>query len=161
MKFILPLILIMLTALTVSAQVTPPITGDVVAPPPAQNDTDKYPNVVADAIDPEPDTNPYMLVEEPPMFPGGDSAWRAFVNNSIRYPQMAKEQGIQGNVYVRFVVERDGSITNVEVLKHPNSKDLANEARRIVMISPKWTPGKQGGKVVRTAVVQPIRFRLN
>lgn len=160
MKSVLTAIITLFAIVQLRAQVTaPPTTDQVPLPNTVQGDTDRV--VIPDAIDPPPDTNPYFVVEEPPMFPGGDSAWRAFVNNSLRYPQMAKEQGVQGNVYVRFVVERDGSVTNVEILKHPNSNDLANEARRIVMSSPNWIPGKHAGKVVRTSVVQPIRFRLN
>lgn len=113
--------------------------------------------VAPDAIDPEPDTNPYFVVEEPPMFPGGDSAWRIFVMKTMRHPNPE----VEGTVYVRFIVERDGAVTNVEVLKHPNSQALALEARTIVMSSPNWTPGKEHGKVVRCSVVQPIRFTLH
>jgi periplasmic protein TonB len=170
MKTLLTLFIALFTLMQLSAQVPPrlivdesvPVPDDdvVVIPPDPINDTDEI-VLPPDAIDPGPDTNPYMFVDEPPVFPGGDSAWNRYVNSVMSYPADPLAAGQQGTVYVQFVVETDGSVTNVVVRKHPNSQQLADEAKRIVSSSPKWIPGKQNGRAVRVQMIQPIRFKLN
>jgi periplasmic protein TonB len=94
-----------------------------------------------------------------PEFPGGQVALNKYLANNIRYPEIAKEMGIEGTVYIGFVIETDGSVSNVVVKKsvHPS---VDAEAKRVVMQMPKWSPGKQNGKPVRVRMVTPVKFRL-
>ena len=78
---------------------------------------------------------------------------------NIQYPPLAEENNITGRVIIRFVIERDGTVSNVEALSSPD-KLLTDEAVRVVSKSPKWTPGEQRGKKVRVAVIVPIDFQL-
>ena len=82
------------------------------------------------------------------------------INKTVRYPEIAQEMGIQGKVYMRFVIEKDGSITNIEVLRSPD-RNLEKEALRIINKLPKMTPGKQRGRPVRVPFSIPITFKLN
>ena len=92
-----------------------------------------------------------------PQFPGGDvTKWLA---KNTRYPMIAQENGIQGKVFVQFVIEKDGSISNVKVLR-PVDPSLDKEAIRVVSSMPKWKPGKQRGKAVRVSYTVPINFQL-
>ena len=102
---------------------------------------------------------PFEVVEEQPEFPGGMDAFRRYLQDHLRYPESAQDAGIQGKVIVRFVVERDGSATAVEVFKGVDPA-LDKEAVRVVKSIPKWKPGKQQGKPVRTRYVIPIVFSL-
>jgi protein TonB len=86
-------------------------------------------------------------VEEMPEFPGGVQALYEFINSKIRYPAIARENGIEGTVYVQFVVGADGTVSQVEVLRGPGG-GLNEEAMRVVGLLPKWKPGKQRGKAV-------------
>ncbi|HPK05496.1 MAG TPA: energy transducer TonB [Bacteroidales bacterium] len=101
----------------------------------------------------------FIVVEDAPQYPGGDEARIRFLNDNIRYPQMARESGIQGIVYITFVVERDGSITDVRILR-PIGGGCDEEAIRVIKAMPKWTPGKQRGRPVRVQFNMPIRFTL-
>ncbi len=101
----------------------------------------------------------YDWVEERPMFTGGDMALRKWLAQNIMYPFEAVERNIQGSVLVKFVVEKDGSITNVEVLKGVHAL-LDEEALRVVRSMSKWVPGKVKGKAVRSYFTQPIRFLI-
>ena len=106
------------------------------------------------------DERPFIKVEKMPSFRGGDlMTFRNWVMERIRYPQIAQENSIQGRVLLSFVIERDGSLTNVQVLQSPHSS-LSDEAVRVVKASPKWSPGKQGDKVVRVKYTLPIEFRV-
>lgn len=107
----------------------------------------------------EEDNNIYETAEQMPEYPGGTSALMSYLGNNIRYPTIAIESGIQGTVYVTFCVEKDGSITNVTVSKSLDYY-LDREAIRVVSSMPKWTPGKQKGKPVRTKFSVPVNFRL-
>ena len=108
----------------------------------------------------EEDT-PFMSVEEMPKFRGGDvNQFRTWVQERLKYPVIAQENGIQGRVTVSFVVERDGSVSNIEVLASPD-RSLSEEAVRVISTSPKWTPGKQRGMAVRVKYNLPLEFRLN
>ncbi len=95
--------------------------------------------------------------EEQAEFPGDVYAW---LNKNIKYPAICQEQGIQGRVTVQFVINRDGSIVDVKVLRSPN-EDLSAEAARVVKAMPKWKPARQGNKPVRQRYTLPVMFRLN
>ena len=102
----------------------------------------------------------FTVVEDNPMFPGGDEARMKFLRDNIKYPQMARESGIQGTVYVTFVVEANGAITNIKILRGIGG-GCDEEALRVVRQMPKWQPGKQRGKAVRVQFNMPIRFVLS
>ena len=101
----------------------------------------------------------FMVVESMPEYPGGEAALYAYLAANIKYPQMAKESGIQGRVFVTFVVERDGRVTDVRVLRGIGG-GCDEEAIRVVENMPKWTPGKQRGKSVRVQYNLPVKFTL-
>jgi periplasmic protein TonB len=101
----------------------------------------------------------FMVVESMPEFPGGEAALYKYLAENIKYPLMAKESGIQGRVFVTFVVERDGSVTDVRVLRGIGG-GCDEEAIRVVEGMPKWTPGKQRGKSVRVQYNLPVKFTL-
>jgi periplasmic protein TonB len=105
------------------------------------------------------ETQIFMVVESMPLFPGGETALYKFLAENIKYPQMAKESGIQGRVFVTFVVERDGSVTDVRVLRGIGG-GCDEEAIRVVKNMPKWAPGKQRGKSVRVQYNLPVKFTL-
>jgi len=102
----------------------------------------------------------FTIVEDEPEFPGGPSALMQYLQSNLRYPTMAREAGIQGTVFVTFVVERDGSITDVKILRGVGG-GLDEEAVRVVRGMPRWTPGRQRGQAVRVQFNLPIRFVLN
>ena len=101
----------------------------------------------------------FDIVEQMPEYPGGMQALFEFLKENIKYPEDAQKQKVEGRVLVKFVVETDGSITNIEVVKNA-FPSLDAEAERVVRIMPKWTPGKQKGQVVRVKFVLPINFSL-
>lgn len=102
----------------------------------------------------------FTVVEAMPSYPGGEEAMRRYLSESIEYPQMARESGIQGRVFVTFVVERDGNITDVQILRGIGG-GCDEEALRVIKNMPKWAPGKQRGKPVRVQFNMPIMFKLN
>jgi periplasmic protein TonB len=102
----------------------------------------------------------FTVVEDQPQFPGGESARVKFLSDNLRYPTMAREAGIQGTVFVTFVVERDGSVTDVRVLRGIGG-GCDEEAVRVVQNMPRWQPGRQRGQPVRVQFNMPIRFMLN
>lgn len=101
----------------------------------------------------------FQIVEDQPSFPDGESALMNYLGSNIKYPQLARETNIQGTVYVTFVVESTGSISNVQVL-HGIGGGCDEEAVRVVKNMPTWIPGKQRGKPVRVQFNLPIRFIL-
>lgn len=101
----------------------------------------------------------FDVVQQMPQFPGGDAALFKYLSTNIKYPPIAEENGVQGRVIVSFVVERDGSISNVKVIKHVDPS-LDREAVRVVSTMPKWTPGTQNGETVRVKHTVPMTFRL-
>jgi protein TonB len=105
------------------------------------------------------DTPVFFIVEEMPEFPGGQLALRNFIAQSVKYPVIAQENGIQGKVFVNFVVAKDGTITNAKIFRGVDPS-LDKEALRVVNSLPKWKPGKQGGKAVRVSYTVPINFVL-
>jgi len=110
-------------------------------------------------IDEVDNTPPPTYVEEMPKFPGGDEGRIKFLSENIKYPQIARELGIQGPVYATFVVEKDGRITNVKLLRGIGG-GCDEEALRVIGSMPKWEPGRQNGKEVRVQFNMPINFKL-
>ena len=111
--------------------------------------------------DPEPVVEQiFDVVEENPEFKGGMAKLYEYLGKNIQYPEMAKENGIQGKVFVQFVVWKDGTIKDVKVVKGVH-KTLNSEATRVVKSMPKWTPGKQRGKAVNARFTLPIKFRIS
>lgn len=105
-------------------------------------------------------TRVYDVVEQMPSFPGGISGLRTYLNQNIRYPAEAQENCVQGRVVVSFVVEKDGHISDVTVLRSVDPS-LDKEAVRVIRNMPRWSPGKQGGEPVRVRYNVPVSFRLN
>ena len=104
----------------------------------------------------------YRSVEQMPEFPGGEDALAEFLRNHIRYPAIARENSIQGTVFLQFVVGRDGSISDVKVLNNPLlGGGCEEEAIRVVKSMPKWRPGRQNGQAVLVYFNLPIRFKLD
>ncbi|MFZ4401039.1 MAG: energy transducer TonB [Bacteroidales bacterium] len=103
---------------------------------------------------------PYTIVEQMPEFPAGDDSLKMFLKRTIKYPELARGNNVEGVVYVNFIVERDGSITKPRILR-----GIANgcdeETIRVVKLMPKWIPGKQNGKDVRVQYNLPIKFMLD
>ena len=108
---------------------------------------------------PEVATKVFDVVEEMPSFPGGQGALMQYLASNIKYPVVAQENGVQGRVIVSFVVERDGSISDVKVARSVDPS-LDREAQRVVKSMPKWKPGKQNGSAVRVKYTVPVVFRL-
>lgn len=105
------------------------------------------------------ETEIFTVVESMPEFPGGAAKMMEFIAKNIKYPPMARESGIQGRVFVNFVVEPDGKVSNVKVLRGIGG-GCDEEAIRVVNNMPKWTPGRQRGKAVRVSFNLPVRFTL-
>lgn len=101
------------------------------------------------------------FVEMMPEFPGGEKAMYAFLNNHMRYPHMASESGVEGTVFVKFVVNVDGSITHVETTGRKVGAGCEEEALRVIRKMPKWKAGRQNGRNVAVWYNVPIRFKLN
>jgi protein TonB len=107
----------------------------------------------------EEETQVFFIVEDMPEFPGGEAALRQFIANEIKYPVIAQENGIQGRVYVTFVVNTDGSIADAKIARGVDPS-LDKEALRVVSTLPRWKPGMQRGKAVRVSYTVPINFVL-
>ena len=120
---------------------------------------EKKPELIGVVVKTIPDT-PFDVVEQMPEFPGGQEAMMKYLSESVKYPKEASKDGVQGRVVVQFVVEKDGSISEVEVVKKVN-EHLDAEAVRVVNAMPKWKPGKQKGENVRVKYTLPISFRLS
>lgn len=103
---------------------------------------------------------PLMFVEQMPEFPGGEKELIKFINTQIKYPEIARENGIDGVVYVTFIVGKDGSISDVKILRSPDDI-LSKEAIRVVKLMPPWKAGKQNNTAVRVQFSLPVRFTLH
>jgi protein TonB len=148
---------IVITAVTTAtyAQETPPpvqeakpVVQPPVPPPPPSKET-----VEAGEME---------LIEFPDVeaeFPGGANGMQKYIAENVVYPELSLEMGEQGTVYSTFVVERDGSISNVKITRGV-SQQLDREAKRVIAAMPKWKPGEANGKTVRTKCMLPIKFRL-
>lgn len=131
------------------------------------DDADKFKAVQEQVVvkEPEPEVKKhveeqiFVAVEQPAEFPGGQAALMRWLSNNMRYPEAAQQNDIQGRVIVKFVVEKDGSIGNVQIAKGVD-KDLDREALRVVKKMPKWQPGKNNGQAVRSYFNLPVTFRL-
>jgi len=153
---------------------TPPPPDEPEVPPPPTDEVNEVENTEEEtkmSIAP-PDVDPPKVSttapkpeaivdfpEEQPSFPGGEEAMMNFIRQKIKYPEMAVQMGDQGRVYVQFVVETDGSITQVKTVRGV-TPELDREAERVVKSMPNWTPGKQRGRPVRVRYTVPIYFRL-
>lgn len=143
-----------------TAQINDDISIDAEADERTQVEEYKAPVAVAQEEEAEvQEQEIFQVVETAPSFPGGDGARMKFLQENIKYPQMARESGIQGTVYVTFVVERNGSVTDVKILRGIGG-GCDEEAVRVVKNMPKWEPGKQRGKPVRVQFNMPIKFTL-
>ena len=116
----------------------------------------------------EPVENPNLLIpieeiafssDVEPKFPGGEKVMMEWISDQIKYPEEAKKERIEGSVYVRFIVEKDGSLSHIRILRSPHD-DMSNEVIRIINEMPKWIPGKTNGKIVRVIHTLPIQFIL-
>lgn len=106
------------------------------------------------------DDTPFLVAEEMPLFQSKDlNTFRTWVQSQIRYPAEALKRGIEGRVVLSFIVERDGSVSTIELLQSPD-RILSEEARRVVSSSPKWTPGRQNGHLVRVRYMLPVDFSI-
>tara|TARA_B110000914_G_scaffold212013_1_gene212573 strand:+ start:474 stop:1127 length:654 start_codon:yes stop_codon:yes gene_type:complete len=108
----------------------------------------------------EDDDEFFMVVENMPIFPGGDLGLMKYIQKHVKYPAIAKEYNITGKVYVSFIVDKSGKVTNVKIVRGVD-KNLDAEAMRVVKSLPKYKPGKQRGKAVRVMFTIPINFTLN
>ena len=138
--------------------------GEVTIPKeiPADIDiTDKDPSAIMQKVNTGDDDDIFDVVEEMPVFPGGQTGLMEFIAKNLRYPVKAQKEGIQGRVIARFIVEKDGSVSNLAVARRSASSELDAEAIRVLSTMPKWTPGKQRGKEVRVKYTVPIAFRLS
>ncbi len=143
-----------------TAQINDDITIDAEADANTQVEEYKAPVAVKQEEEKEVEEQEiFRVVENAPSFPGGDAARMKFLQDNIKYPQMARESGIQGTVYVTFVVERSGAVTDVKILRGIGG-GCDEEALRVVRNMPKWEPGKQRGKPVRVQFNMPIKFTL-
>ena len=121
----------------------------------------KAKDVIAEPEPPkhEEENKVFDIVEQQPLFPGGPAALMKYLSENTKYPVVAQENGVQGRVTVQFVVEKDGSISDVHVLRGVDPS-LDKEAVRVVKSMPRWTPGKQNGITVRVNYRVPVLFRL-
>lgn len=154
MKRLLIAIAFITISCTVHAQQPPPKT-------PKDPDSIGIKNMRVDTnIRANPDTSKiYGFVEQKPSFPGGPQKWSEYVKENVKYPDGAKANNLQGIVFVTFVVERDGSITDPKILRGIGDP-CDEEAKRLIKNSPKWNPAMQDGKVVRAYGVATVKFKL-
>lgn len=147
-------------------------SAQVVPPPPAPSTTDVIDVVedlpeaveVVEIAEPKPpasdDESIYQNVEQIPSFPGGIQALFSYLQENLKYPAVAQANGIQGRTLVTFVVEKDGRISNVMVVRSAGDPSLDREAVRIIRTMPRWRPGKIQGQEVRVQYTVPINFKL-
>ena len=156
-----------------------PITRQEITPPPppppevivivediveivdeAKIETTESDEMVAIEIEEESDEEFFMVVENMPEFPGGDAGLMKYIQKNVKYPPIAKEYNITGKVFVSFIVDKSGSVSDVKIARGVD-KSLDAEALRVVKSLPKYKPGKQRGKAVRVMFTIPINFTLN
>ena len=123
-------------------------------------DTESDEDVMVEFEEEESDDEFFMVVEDMPAFPGGDLGLMKFIQRNVKYPPIAKEYNIEGKVYISFIVDKSGSVTNVKIVRGVD-KNLDAEAVRVVKLLPKYKPGKQRGKPVRVMFTIPINFTLS
>ena len=135
-------------------RIVPPTAVEAPPPPPPP-----APEAPKEEVKAEVTQKIFDVVEQQPSFPGGQGALLSWLSSNIHYPPVAEENGIQGKVVVSFVVEPDGSISNVAVVRGVD-QSLDKEAVRVVKSMPKWNPGKQNGQAVRVKYNLPVTFKL-
>ena len=111
-------------------------------------------------VEEEEDNTVFMVVEQAPEFPGGMQKLMKYLGENVKYPVIAQENGIQGRAVCQFVVNRDGSIVDIVVVRSAGDASLDKEAVRLIKSMPPWKPGKQRGKSVRVKFTLPVNFRL-
>ncbi len=164
---VLLVLLFLLTARSYSNSEPLTITGSPVlapvhltsAPDPVIQDKQKQETQVK-YVAPKPQNEVYTVVEKQPSYPGGQEGYTKFLLENIKYPEAALKKGVKGTVYVTFVVEKDGAVTHVKVLRGIGS-GCDEEAVRVVKMMPNWTPGENKGKPVAVQFNLPIKFALN
>ena len=132
------------------------IPGDVVV---FEEIEGEMPEIFPEVGEVEGESDVYQIVEQMPKFPGGEAELFHYISKNIHYPQKAREKGIQGRVFIGFIVEKDGSISNVRNLRGVDS-ELDAEAIRVVESMPRWKPGMHRGEPVRVSYQIPIVFKL-
>lgn len=105
------------------------------------------------------DDSVFLILQQSPSFPGGKDAYSEFLTKNLKYPEKALAEGVEGNVYLSFVVNKDGILSDFEVLKSPGS-DLAEAALLVYMEGPNWIPGRQKDKIVNSKVTARVSFSL-
>ena len=131
----------------------------VVVAPARANAQDKKGKTTQTRKDTATDDKIYEVCEQMPIFEGGDAALMKYLTDSVKYPELAKKHGVQGRVVIGFIVEKDGSLTDVKVLR-PVDIDLDAEVLRLVKGMPKWIPGRHNGQCVRVRHLLPIHICL-
>ena len=101
----------------------------------------------------------YISVDNMPEFPGGDMAMKKFISRAIKYPESAMDRSVQGRVFVKYIINKDGHVSDAKIARGVDPS-LDKEALRVIMSLPKWKPGMQNGKVVRVSLMYPITFQL-
>lgn len=109
---------------------------------------------------PTPDTTIYTIVEKQPEFPGGFDTLKAYMQKTVHYPSEAQKAGVKGRVFVSYVVETDGTITHVQLLKGLDY-GCDEEAIRVIKAMPRWTPGGQSGRPLRVKYTLPVLFGID
>jgi protein TonB len=136
-----------------------PITTNV----PFYDDLDNLPDEIYEPIppidDPITQTDPLPFSQLMPKFPGEEGAFNNYLLNNLKYPDICLKMGVEGTVILEFVVEKDGSLTQIKV-KNSIYPDLDEEAIRVLKNSPKWIPGENGGKKVRVSYILPVTFNI-
>lgn len=102
----------------------------------------------------------FEIVEEMPEFPGGQNELNKFIDKNLHYPEIAYKKGLQGNVIVQIIIDKDGSVTKPKIIRSLEPS-LDNEALRIIGLMPKWKPGKQREKVLKVRYTFPIQFKID
>ncbi len=119
----------------------------------AQTTASEKPSALADT------SKIFEIVENQPEFPGGVNAMIKFISSNVKYPKKALDKKIEGTVVIQFIVEKDGTLTNLDIIRDPGG-GLGKEGLRVVKLMPNWKPGSQKGKNVRVKMSAPIRFRI-
>lgn len=149
--------------LHVGAPLPPPPTAPEVEVLEVVDEPEELVEIVEPAplpVEEEDDSPVFIVVEEMPQFPGGQTAMFKFISDNLMYPAIAQANGIQGRVICQFIVNTDGSISGIEVVRSSGDPSLNKEAVRLIRSMPNWTPGKQRGKPVRVRYTIPINFKL-
>jgi periplasmic protein TonB len=106
------------------------------------------------------DSAKFSKVEIESDFPGGQAAWVRFLQSNLHYPKKAMRKNIEGDVVVQFIIDKDGTVSNIKAIRGPDEGGLKEEAERVITISGKWIPAVQNGRPVKSYKKQPIFFRL-